>query len=63
MKALQIITGLLAVFIVAPVAMYLQYRVLQGVNATNVMWLLYWTNVPLLILMQVIEKITKTIDG
>lgn len=59
MKVLKIISSLLAIFLSLPIGLYLQYRILQGVNATNVMWLLFWVNIPLLVLIQSVAKIAE----
>ncbi len=61
MKALKIITGLLAVLLSLPISFCLQYMILTRVQATDVMWLLYWVNVPILILIQVVAKIAESV--
>ena len=32
--------------VILPIWLYLLYRILQAVEATNVMWLLYWLYIP-----------------
>lgn len=59
MNALKIINGLLALFIVMPIWYYLLYKVLQGVNATDVMWLLYWVYVPVGLFVHLLTKIAE----
>jgi hypothetical protein len=59
MKALKIIMGLVVILVSMPIAVYLQYKILTLVNATELMWFLFWVNVPLVILMQAISKIAE----
>jgi len=59
MKVLAIIIGLLSVFIILPVQFYLQYQVLARVNATELMWFLFWVNLPLIVLMQIVNKLVE----
>jgi hypothetical protein len=60
MKKIKIVTGLLALFIVTPIWYYLVYRVLESVNATSVMWFLYWVYAPFGIFIGCLKAI---IDG
>ena len=46
MKKLKLISGLLAVTIQLPIWMYLLYKLLQAVNASELMWFLYWVYLP-----------------
>jgi hypothetical protein len=57
MKALKVIVGLLTVFVVAPIWYYLLYKVLQAINATELMWFLYWIYVPVSILGRIVSDI------
>lgn len=59
MNSVRTIAGLLVIFIVAPIWYYLLYRVLEGVNASSVMWLLYWVYVPVAIFAQILAELAK----
>ena len=59
MKALKIIMGLLAVFVSVPIGFYLQYQILKRVDASELMWFLFWVNMPFLILLQIFSKIAE----
>lgn len=61
MKAIKLIVGLLTTFVTLPVSLYLQYKILERVQASDVMWLLFWVNLPLIILMSVVSKIADSI--
>lgn len=61
MKAAKVIVGLLAVFVSMPIGLYLQYKILTLVQATDVMWLLFWINIPVLILFQIISKVAESV--
>lgn len=62
MKALKLIFGLLTILVTLPISLYLQYKILGLVHATDVMWLLFWANVPLIVLFSVISKIAESSD-
>ena len=59
MKALRIITGLLAVLLTLPITIWLQYQILKRVDASELMWFLFWVNVPVMILIQSVAKIAE----
>jgi hypothetical protein len=61
LKAAKVIVGLLAVFVSMPIGLYLQYKILTLVQATDVMWLLFWINIPVLILFQIISKVAESV--
>ena len=46
MKKIKAFTGLLALFVVVPIWLYLFYCVLSAVDASELMWFLYWIYVP-----------------
>ena len=63
MKAIKLLTGLLTISIALPINLYLQYKVLRAINATELMMFLYWINFPIIILFSFIEKvIDKLVD-
>lgn len=53
--------GLVGIFVSVPIGLYLQYKILSMVHATDVMWLLFWVNVPVLILFQIISKVAESV--
>lgn len=59
---MKAIFGLVSVFVVAPIWYYLLYKLLQGVNATDLMWFLYWVYVPVALLMSILQKIAEAND-
>lgn len=61
MKPLKVIIGLLGIFVCMPIGFYLQYKLLVMVHATDVMWLLFWINLPTLILFQIISKVAESV--
>jgi hypothetical protein len=61
LKAAKVIVGLLAVFVSMPIGLYLQYKILSLVQATDVMWLLFWINIPVLVLFQIISKVAESV--
>jgi len=62
MRAARIIIAILGLFVTIPITFYLQYKVLALVNATDLMWFLFWINVPVFILIQIISKVVETVD-
>lgn len=56
MSKLKIIVSLIALFIVLPIWYYLIYKVLVLVNATELMWFLFWVYLPFGIFVQTVTK-------
>ena len=55
MKALEVIVGLLSIFITFPIWIYLLYSILRRVEATELMWFLFWIYLPLGFLLAIVE--------
>lgn len=55
MKLLVALVGLLSF----PISFWLQYQVFTRVEATELMWFLYWVNVPLIVLISVFQKLME----
>lgn len=51
--------GILAAFVVMPIWFYLLYQILVRVNASELMWFLYWVYLPAAILVAVVQKILE----
>lgn len=51
------IFGLLALFITLPIWFFLLYRILQAVNAGELMWFLYWIYLPATALVSVLSRL------
>lgn len=60
MNKLKIINGVLWAFVVTPIWYFLLYRILTAVNATELMWFLYWIYLPAGLVIQFILKITES---
>jgi hypothetical protein len=54
------IIALLGVFITQPIWYYLLYQILMRVEATDLMWFLYWVYVPIGLLIGIIGAIFTT---
>lgn len=59
MRAAKIVSGILALLVSLPIWFFLQYRVLVMVNATELMWFLFWVYLPVSIIVNVIAKVTE----
>jgi hypothetical protein len=59
MTGLKIVSGMLAIFIVMPIWYFLLYRILAAVNATELMWFLFWVYVPVALFVQIMAKIIE----
>jgi len=57
MKALKLIVLLVGICVTLPIGLYLQYKVLSMVGATDVMWLLFWVNIPVYLFVSILSKI------
>lgn len=51
------ICGLLAVFFTPLIGFCLQYEILIAVNANDLMWFLFWVNLPAVFLFTAIAKL------
>ena len=58
MKTSKIIMVLLFLFSTGPIWYYLLYKILQAVNASELMWFLYWIYLPVTIVGTLIAKLT-----
>ena len=56
---LKIIAMILTVFVTMPIWYFLLYRILTAVNATELMWFLYWVYIPVAIVSMIIAKIVE----
>ncbi len=54
------VMGILGIFIVMPIWFYLQYQVLVRINASELMWFLFWVYIPVSLLVGILSKITET---
>lgn len=56
---MKAIAGLLGVLVTLPIWFWLLYQVLARVNASELMWFLYWVYVPCSILVQTLFKLAE----
>ena len=54
---MKLVAGLLAIFVSLPIWFFLLYRILQSVNATELMWFLYWIYVPASLVIATMAKL------
>lgn len=59
---MKAIAGLLGVLVTLPIWFWLLYQVLVRVNASELMWFLYWVYVPSMVLVQTLIKLAES-DG
>ena len=59
MKKLKVINALLAIFVALPLWFYLLHEVLERVNATELMWFLFWIYLPVSLFITFIAKLTE----
>jgi len=57
MKAVKIVMGIVTVLIVAPIWLYLLYQILVRVQATELMFFLFWIYVPVMLLTNILSQI------
>jgi len=56
---LKAIVLILSVFITLPIWLYLLYKILVLVNATELMWFLYWIYFPVAFLAHIVTKLLE----
>ena len=59
MKMLKLFAGIVAIFLTMPIWFYLLYKILEAVNASELMWFLYWLYLPASIILNLIIKVTE----
>jgi hypothetical protein len=59
MRKAKIISALFTVGMTLPIWFYLMYQILARVNATDVMWLLFWVYVPLTFITAFVTKLAE----
>jgi hypothetical protein len=62
MQKLRIVNSLIYLFVVGPIWFYLQYKLLQAIQASELMWFLFWVYVPTGMLTTFLLKITSEKD-
>lgn len=60
MKALSVIAGLATLFVTLPIWYYLLYQVLSKVQATELMWFLFWVYVPVNLFVMAAMKVAQS---
>lgn len=56
---MKVAAQVLALFISLPIWFFLLYQILVRVNASELMWFLFWVYVPLGIFVQVVIRLTE----
>lgn len=59
MKAAKAISGLLVLFVTMPIWYWLIYQILVRVQASELMWFLYWIYVPVTLFAHVLAKLSE----
>ena len=57
MPKVKIVASLIIIFITAPIWFYVLYQVLQAINASELVWFLYWIYLPFSLFASVVMKI------
>lgn len=57
MQVAKAIAGLIGLFITVPIWFYLLYQVLVRVQATELMFFLFWVYMPLTLLISIVTKL------
>lgn len=55
--------GLFALFLGLPMWFYLLYKILESVNASDLMWFIYWAYIPVTMFVSVSTKIAESMTG
>jgi hypothetical protein len=59
MKALRIVAVIIGTFVTLPITLWLQYQILARVQASELMWFLYWVNLPVVFLASLLLKLVE----
>lgn len=53
----KVIMGVLKLLILTPIGFYLFFNVLKSINATELIWFLFWMYVPIMVICAIISTI------
>jgi hypothetical protein len=56
---MKVVGAMCWVFVVMPIWLYLLYQILERVNASDVMWLLYWVYLPVGLFVAITQKLAE----
>lgn len=56
---LRVILAIMTTCLTIPIWLYLLFRILVAIEATPVMWLLFWVYVPAAIIVRIIQSIIE----
>ena len=59
MKAISIFLSLISVLITVPMTIYMSFLVYQHIQATELMWILFWINWPLIFTVTLFSTIAQ----
>lgn len=62
MNKAKVFATLLAMFISLPIWFYLLYKILEAVQASELMWFLYWVYLPTVIFTNLVVKLSSGDD-
>ena len=62
MNKAKVFATLLAMFISLPIWFYLLYKILEAVQASELMWFLYWVYLPANIFITLVVKLSSEDD-
>ena len=60
MKAIKLISGLVGLLVVLPIWYYLVYKILEAINASELLWFLYWIYFPAGVFVAILTKIAES---
>ena len=63
MKKIKILTGVCMIFLTLPMWYWLFYQILERVEATELMWFIYWAYVPIALFLAVVKAVLDSIEG
>ena len=62
MLGLKVFTACIALLICAPLWFYLVYRILVAINADELTWFIYWTYVPVTVLVKLCASVAEAAE-
>jgi len=57
MNKIKIIAGILSVFLTIPIFVYLFYKIMVLVGASELMWFLFWIYVPIVLIVATLKTL------
>lgn len=58
-----LVSAVLSIFVVLPIWLFLLYQILVKIQASELMWFLYWVYIPAVVAVNFLAQLAKTLTN